>query len=149
MKCEKARRRLSAFLDGEINEKEGKEIRGHLGVCPSCSKELEALSFSWNFLLKLKLVEPPVHLIQRIITKVATIKKELPWWQELFLRPATAMFIIIVGLMIGSILWQFLYLNNNYPGETSYEFASSIYLDSFANFSEGSAGKVIFVEEEG
>lgn len=145
MKCKRVKRRLSAFLDDELKEKEKKEVKWHLEGCSSCSKELEGLSFSWDILLKLEPVEPPPYIIQRTIAEVTAGKEKMPWWQEILLRPATVMAIIVLGILIGGLLGQSLYLNNNYPGE---EFAVSIYLDSFAEFPEGSVGKIL-LEEEG
>ena len=145
MKCNRAKRRLSAFLDGELKEKEGKEIKSHLEGCSSCSEELKKLSFSWDILLNLKPVEPPLYLIQKTIAEIA-IRKRLFWWQELLLKPSVVFATVILGILIGGFLEHSLH---NYIRETSDEFVSSISLDSFADFPQGSAGRIIFIEEEG
>jgi len=48
MDCESVRRTLGAWLDGEVSEKESREIRAHVEACPSCRAErsrLERLQF--------------------------------------------------------------------------------------------------------
>ncbi|MEW6608580.1 MAG: zf-HC2 domain-containing protein [bacterium] len=149
MRCKKVQRRLSAFLDGEIKSKGEKDIKGHLLDCPTCSKELEGLSASWDILLKLKPVEPPVYLIQKILTAATVSREYLSWWQELILKPAPIIATATAGILIGIFLGQTFYSKNGYLRQMDNEFTSSIYLDSFADFPEWSAGNIIFAEEEG
>lgn len=144
MKCKRAKRRLSAFLDDELKEKEREGIKTHLKGCPSCARELEALSSSWDILLKLETVEPPAYLIQRTMAEIATGKGKIAWWQEIFLRPAPVLATILIGLLTGGFLGQSLYSNNSADDD---EFASSICLDSFADFPQGSVGGVLLEEE--
>lgn len=146
MKCKKAKRRLSAFMDNGLKEKEGKEMKVHLEDCSSCSEELKEMSFSWGLLLNLKPVEPPLYLIQKTIAEVAIAKERLSWWQEILLRPATVIATVALGILIGGFLGEFFH---SYFSQTSDEFVSSISLDSFSDFPEGSAGRIIFIEEEG
>jgi predicted anti-sigma-YlaC factor YlaD len=44
MKCSQIRRKLSAFLDGEVTEAEKQFISAHLKSCQLCRKKLEELS---------------------------------------------------------------------------------------------------------
>ncbi|MBU0567406.1 zf-HC2 domain-containing protein [bacterium] len=145
MKCKRVQRRLSAFLDRELKEREEKEIKTHLPGCSSCSKELKEMSSAWNLLLELKPVESPAYLIQRTIAEITTARGKVSWWQEILLRPAPVLATIALGILIGGLLGQSFYSNNNYLGE---EFASSIYLDSFEEFPEGSVGEILLEEEE-
>lgn len=39
MECERIRKLLSAYLDGELSEEERKEVRKHLFVCSRCELE--------------------------------------------------------------------------------------------------------------
>lgn len=141
MRCKKAKRRLSAFLDNELKEKEGKEIALHLEGCSSCSKELKDLSFGWNILLNLKPVEAPAYLIQRTLAEVSVQKERLPWWYAL-LRPVPIIAACLIGILMGGFLGGTFYSNNNLGNE----FASSISLNSFADIpSEWD----ILIKEEG
>ena len=43
MNCEMAQRKLSAYLDGELDAALHQELAGHLRQCPGCREELEEL----------------------------------------------------------------------------------------------------------
>jgi len=43
MKCEKIRKNLSAYADGELGGKLRQQIAGHLSVCEKCAEELSSL----------------------------------------------------------------------------------------------------------
>ncbi|MHC4777748.1 MAG: anti-sigma factor family protein [Planctomycetota bacterium] len=43
MKCEGIRERLTAYLDGELDETGAREMENHVGTCAGCSAELEGL----------------------------------------------------------------------------------------------------------
>ena len=43
MYCEEARRKLNAYLDGELAAEAAALVRGHLEGCPQCSEELYRL----------------------------------------------------------------------------------------------------------
>jgi|GEM_PF-2233602 len=145
MECKKVKRKLLAFMDGELKEGEERRIRAHFRSCPSCEKERREFSSLWEFLLKLKPVEPPPYLIQRTITEVTTAREKMPWWQGILLKPAPVVATIVIGLLVGGFLSQSIYSSNYQTGD---EFVSSIYLDSLADFPQGSPGKIIFVEGE-
>src|SRR5690348_7698186 len=44
MKCEVCQEALEEYLDGELSERESREIVAHVAVCPSCAAESAALS---------------------------------------------------------------------------------------------------------
>lgn len=44
MKCSEISKRMSAYLDGELDSRLTQEISTHMDYCPSCRQELEELS---------------------------------------------------------------------------------------------------------
>ena len=44
MKCEVSQGRLEEYLDGELNERESREVAAHLATCSSCASVTEVLS---------------------------------------------------------------------------------------------------------
>jgi anti-sigma factor RsiW len=50
MTCKHARKKLSAFLDGELLSEEASRIEQHLAICPACSREARALTATYQLL---------------------------------------------------------------------------------------------------
>lgn len=57
---------LSALVDGELSAGEEDEARAHLGRCPTCAAELEAVRASRDLLRSLPPVEPPASFYVRL-----------------------------------------------------------------------------------
>lgn len=58
MKCKKIKRKLSAYLDKELNYKEKQIVEKHLKECVNCMDELDILSNQDKFLIKIETIEP-------------------------------------------------------------------------------------------
>jgi anti-sigma factor RsiW len=58
MRCQKAKRNLALFLDGQLNKKLTIKVKEHLESCSGCSEELNLLKQSWNLLREWKPVVP-------------------------------------------------------------------------------------------
>ena len=54
MRHKKTQNLLSAFLDGELKEKQRAYIENHLKSCEKCSKEFEKIQKLDNFTLEIK-----------------------------------------------------------------------------------------------
>jgi len=50
MKCNQVRKKLSAFVDEQLNPREREEILTHLNQCAGCVSELEILKKTWDSL---------------------------------------------------------------------------------------------------
>ena len=48
MRCLRARRRLSAYLDGELDERGRAAVEAHLPDCPACAARLARMQASWE-----------------------------------------------------------------------------------------------------
>ncbi len=70
MKCKEVKRKLSAYLDGEMKERERKTISEHLEKCPDCKKELTILSQQDKFLERVEAIEPSVNFRAKFWQKV-------------------------------------------------------------------------------
>ena len=87
MRCSEVRKNLSAFLDGEMDEKEQLEIKAHLKDCSSCSRERELLRQSWEMLSEWKDIEPSSHFktnFWRRVREQESIKRKPIFYPQLF-----------------------------------------------------------------
>jgi anti-sigma factor RsiW len=50
MTCKRIRKKLSAFLDGEVSSAEGSWIEQHLAICTECGSEARALTATYQLL---------------------------------------------------------------------------------------------------
>ncbi len=106
MRCSGVRKHLSAFLDGELDEKEQSEIKAHLKDCSSCSRERELLRGSWEMLNEWKDIEPSAHFktnFWRRVQEQESSKRKPILYPQLFPRWAAA-------LATAAILLAFVFL---------------------------------------
>lgn len=116
MRCRKVKKKMFAFLDGEVREKEGIKISYHLENCNSCKKEKETL-LSLNSLLKKgkETIEPSPYFLNQLEQRIALLEKEENLFGKLLERinrafiPATATAVIIIGLFLGNHFGKILY----------------------------------------
>jgi hypothetical protein len=69
-KCEDIEKRLSAYLEGDVDPKEQMLIEEHLAVCGQCSRTLEGIKKTIELVRNLEEVEPPPWLKQKIMAHV-------------------------------------------------------------------------------
>ncbi len=86
MECENIRRRLKAFLDGELEEADRTAIQDHLEHCPGCAGVARQLKQLSGVLQTWKAEEPPGNLYERL---QAGLESRESWWKKL-LTPAFA-----------------------------------------------------------
>ncbi|MDA8131107.1 MAG: zf-HC2 domain-containing protein [Elusimicrobia bacterium] len=63
--CENISRRLSAYMDGELPEREREAAESHLASCAACSEELASLRAASAAVSALPRVEPPPFFAAR------------------------------------------------------------------------------------
>jgi len=70
MKCKKVRRKLVAYIDGELEKKQELLVKRHLLKCAECRKEADLLSKTSHFLKSKQCLRPSkdfeVNLWKRI-----------------------------------------------------------------------------------
>ncbi|UCD05041.1 MAG: zf-HC2 domain-containing protein [candidate division WOR-3 bacterium] len=112
MKCSEVKRKLSAFLDGEIPSAGKKEIIEHLETCRGCQEELAALSEVMDALGVLEGMEPPPYFITRVRQSVREEGKPVPFLERIrsvaisFATAAAVVTSVLIGNQFGRTLYQ-------------------------------------------
>lgn len=109
------RRRLSAFLDGDLAPDAAARVEHHLAECPVCRAELAALRRVVDWLHDLPAAEPPPTLAPRIFAQIAAEQPVRPgfgaslrrWLETGWTAPLAA---AAVGLLV--LAWL-----QGYPAE--------------------------------
>lgn len=101
MRCKKVRKKLSAYLDRELESKKKRTISEHLTRCPDCGKELVILSQQDEFLKQLETIEPSSDFHTAFWQKVAIagqagIKRGATKTPRLSWLPVPAMSFLII-----------------------------------------------------
>lgn len=86
MECEDIRKRLKAFLDGDVEEAERTAIQNHLGLCQDCAGVARQLGKLAGVLQTWKTEDPPADLYDRL---KAGLESRESWWRNV-LTPAVA-----------------------------------------------------------
>lgn len=145
------RERLSAFLDGEVTEEEGKEIAEHLDVCLQCQREAEELSEIGELFGSLQDAEVPpyflAHLKQRILEEDRASSR---FWSyglagrfglQKIVVPACATVLFLFSLLLGNRLGRTIYEGRREDAVTpDAQLSEDLGLTSFDDFPEGSLG---------
>lgn len=76
MKCERARDLLSDYLEGDLDYALEAVLRGHIGQCSSCEREVKLLKQTWERFDSLPEVEPPRNFRHDTVMRVARIQHE-------------------------------------------------------------------------
>lgn len=112
--CVRMRKRLNAYIDGELPEEARKELEQHLDECESCCAVLDGLRSLEPRLQVLETPEVPAFLASRIASKASLrhsrgLKAAIRlWWEMLWPRPvvvrAATAAALVCGLAVGSYL---------------------------------------------
>ena len=114
MKCSEVSKRIVAYIDGEVGEKERRAIEIHLRQCPSCSEEFKELKQAVNAVTQLdERVEPDPNAWAKLQAKLSDERGEgekvplkrriLPGlsFPKVLYRPAAALvLILLVGVPV-------------------------------------------------
>jgi anti-sigma factor RsiW len=92
MHCRNRHTRLSAYLDGELPERDMRDMERHLDGCASCRKRLAGLEALDAPLASLSIPKMPDDLESRIMTQAS---------REYFDTPKNGGFRVIVGRWLG------------------------------------------------
>ncbi len=86
MNCRKVTHLLSAYIDGELQGVEHRQIHEHLAGCSECMQEHRGLVQMKRMLASLRMREPSADLPQRILSHVHTQQTFRAPWLEQFNR---------------------------------------------------------------
>jgi len=71
--CGGISRKLSAFLDGELEEKDGEALKAHLETCASCTEELRRFKAADAALSALPTAEPTPFFAARVVASARAL----------------------------------------------------------------------------
>lgn len=144
MKCSDVQTRLSAYMDGELVSEQKLIVETHLRECETCQRELQTLMEAWDLVGNLPEPELDLYFYKRLEAKMVSGggKRKLAWVDRVLI-PASAVAVVILGIVVGSIVGS----NGEWwAGELTVEeeMVSSLYLDSFDAFPSSSLGEAYF-----
>ena len=70
MLCRTVRKRLKAYRDGELRERQQRRIADHLSRCPACAAEAKDLDHTWAALEMLAETGPCPDLIDPVLARI-------------------------------------------------------------------------------
>ena len=88
--CSGISRKLSAFLDGELNERDREAVKAHLEACASCSEELRLFRAADSGLRALPAAEPPPFFAARVAAAARALNKYHGPFRRFVLYPVPA-----------------------------------------------------------
>jgi anti-sigma factor RsiW len=108
MHCVEIRKRLDAWVDGELPVPEAEVITRHLTACPACRLEAEGLQRITAAMDNLPPLAAPAGLYRRTMAAFRTATGTpgmREWWQELSLAMRGAVCgAALAGLLCGAVL---------------------------------------------
>ena len=146
MKCKKIRRKLVAYIDGELDKEQELLVKRHLLKCAKCKKEADLLNKTSYILKSERRLVPSeefeANLWRRI--RFAEKRETAPHFLRrvaYLILPAAVAAALIIGVMIGNLVGKVIPPQNVNLEE---EYLSSIGLDSFQDFPPGSLPQIYF-----
>jgi predicted anti-sigma-YlaC factor YlaD len=144
MKCRQVQKKLSVYLDDELDTNFKKLIESHLEECNTCQIKLKTIQETWDLLNEIPEPEPVQYFYTRLKARMSSkVYTKRAGRLERFLLPASIGAAVYLGILIGSIVGQ----NGkglNTASNTEAEIVSSLYLDNFNDFPSASFGEAYF-----
>jgi predicted anti-sigma-YlaC factor YlaD len=136
MNCYQVKRKLSAYLDRELDSALLLELENHLERCESCRQEFEILKTTWDLLAH----EPSPELHPFFYTRLKARQKaqkahaRAPWIERILI-PISVTAVVALGIFLGSS-----YRNGTLNGRTNGTDPDELYsyLENFQDFPETS-----------
>jgi len=148
MKCKRIRRKLVAYLDGELREKQKLLIKEHLTKCRECKKEADLLNKSFCLLKDQQRLKASENFEANLWEKIYSLEERELLPQAIFGRlahlilPAAVAAALIIGVVVGS------YVEKIIPSQTvkleEERYLTSIGLDNFQDLFPGSLPEIYF-----
>jgi predicted anti-sigma-YlaC factor YlaD len=145
MKCKRIRRKLVAYLDGELRRKQKLLIKQHLTKCRECKKEADLLNKSFYLLKDQQRLKPSQGFETNLWEKIYSSEEKQLLPQAIFGRlahlilPAAVAAALIIGVVVGSSVEKII------PSQTvklEERYLTSIGFDSFQDLSPGSLPEI-------
>jgi len=145
MKCSKAHKLISPYVDGELAERDMKTLEDHMKVCHKCRKEFEEGKELHNLLANADRFKAPYGFHTRVMANISSDKARGFSGIPVFARLAEAVVIIVVialGVLSGSFLIK------GYMPDKAKDVMASLSLDVFDPVPPGSLGGVYLAMTE-
>lgn len=75
MRCGKARKSLSAFIDGQLSAGEAEDLERHIASCQACAQELASMRSAMDTLHVVGDIEPAPAFVDGVMAKVAAERR--------------------------------------------------------------------------
>lgn len=148
MECRDAKEKITAYLDGELDEDMRRAVREHLEKCPDCASEARSMEAAWALMDAATVPEPPDDLPPRIVARATggsrspapagTVRRgKLFAWPTSALAAVAATVGIFLGVLLGSS-----YVSDRRAAEVGREAAADYgeYEGLFSEMPEGTLG---------
>jgi anti-sigma factor RsiW len=148
MKCRIVRRKLIAYLDGELRERQRILIEEHLSQCDKCREEAGLLVKTSNFLKNWENIEPSENLEANFWRRVSSEKEREALSQPIlrqltrFALPAAVAAALTAGVILGNLVGKT--MSSQAVSSWEEEYVSRVGLDSFQDSPSGSLSEVYF-----
>jgi len=107
MKCNKTRKLLSRYVDGELPPRDREAVERHVEACPGCRRELEGLRADADLLSSAAGPAPSDWLVTRTMAEVRqeSLRRTArrPAWARV-LATAAAVVLVAAGAWFGTVL---------------------------------------------
>lgn len=128
MKCSKAHKLISPYLDGELTERDMKTLEDHMMFCDKCRKEYEEGKELHNLFANADKFKAPYGFHTRVMANISSGKIRESSTIPFFARLAEAVVVIVVialGVLSGSVLIK------DYMPDKARDVMASLSLDVF------------------
>jgi anti-sigma factor RsiW len=104
MKPCKINSRISAYLDNELDPRLSESVARHLQECVDCQEEAARLSVVYDLLKQDHLTVNDPYLLTRVRSHLSrqVDRSFLPGWVGRFFVPATVVFGLVLGFVLGN-----------------------------------------------
>jgi len=147
MRCSKASKCLSPYIDGELGPQERALLESHLARCGGCARKLEELTRVHSLFVDAERVSAPQGFSAEVMEKVSAQPSRgfslIPFFTR-FAEVTAVVLAITAGIMSGNILTNALTLHHR--GET---IVASLSLDTFEALPPDSLGSAYISMTEG
>ena len=114
MTCDKTRRRLTAYLDGDLDADGGTLVRVHLRGCAACRQAASDEAALRDELRALPSLDPPASLWAGVRAQLAVaeeVEANRPWWRRALARwapqaPRLATGGLVAAVAVAAVWWR-------------------------------------------
>lgn len=108
MRCRKAHKLMSAYLDQELSVREQEAVESHLAHCAPCRGEVQALTETKQLLAQAEHYHAPPALLRRVMTNLEPeATRPLPCFAPFLVQLGQAALILVI-IGVGVVSGRFL-----------------------------------------